>query len=71
MVNQQVGRLEAVVSKNTNLNDERQVNSKTDRYHPVQVTQHMSGYLDRCMGFYSKPSKLSLFSGEEVRKTWD
>ena len=46
-VNQQVGRLEAIVSKNTNLNDDRQDNSKTDRYHPVQVTQDMSGYLDR------------------------
>ena len=65
-MNQQVGRLEAIISKSTNLNDDRQNNNKTDRYHPVQVTQDVSGYLDKHMGFQSKPHKLSLFSGEEV-----
>ena len=65
-MNQQIGRLGAIVSKNTNLNDDRQNNSKTDRYHPVPLRQDMSGYLDKCMGFYSKPPKLSLFSREEV-----
>ena len=65
-MNQQVGRLEAIVSKNTNLNDDGHNNSKTDRYHPVPVSQDVSGYLDKHMGFYSKPPKLSLFNGEEV-----
>ena len=65
-VNQQVGRLEDIVSKNTNLNDDRQNDNRTDRYHPVQVMQDVSGYLDKHMGFHSKPPKLSLFSGEEV-----
>ena len=65
-MNQQVVRLEAIVSKNTNLNDDRQNSSRTDRYHHVPVTQDVSGYLDKHMGFHSKPPKLSLFSGEEV-----
>ena len=65
-MNQQVGRLEATVSKYTNLNDDRQNNSKTDRYYPVALSQDVSGYLDKCMGFQSKPPKLSLFSGKEV-----
>ena len=61
-VNQQVGQLEAIVSKHTNLNDERQDNNKLDRCHPVQVAQEVSGFLDKWMGFHSKPPKLSLFS---------
>ena len=67
-VNQQVIRLEAIVSKNTNLNDDRQNKSKTDRYHPVPVTQDVSGYLDRHMGFHSKPLKLSLLVGRKYRE---
>ena len=50
-VNQQVGRLEAIVSNNMNLNDDRQNNNGTDRYHPVQVLHDVSGYLDKCMEF--------------------
>ena len=38
-VNQQVGCLEAIVSKNTNLNDDRQDENSHDRYHPIEVTQ--------------------------------
>ena len=52
-MNQQVGRLETIVPKNTNLNDDRQNNNKSDRYCPVQVTQDVSGYLDKYMGFHS------------------
>ena len=40
-VNQQVGRLETAVSKNTNLNDNRQYDNMT--------------YPDKYMGFHSKP----------------
>ena len=53
-VSQQVGRLEAIVSKNKYLNDNRQNDSKTDRYHPAPVTQDVSGYHDWHMGFHSK-----------------
>ena len=65
-LNQQVGQLEAIVSRNTNASDEVQDESRPDRYHPVQMTQNVSGFLNRQMGFHSKPPKLSLFSGEEV-----
>ena len=65
-VNQQLGWLEAIVSKNTNMNDEGQNRNRLDRYHPIQVAQDVSGFLDKWMGFHSKPSKLSLFIGEEV-----
>ena len=54
--------------KNANLNNVRQYNTRTDRYHPVQVIQGVSGYLDKCTRFHSKPPKCSLFSGEEVAK---
>ena len=53
-VNQQVGWLEAIVSKNTNVNGERQNGNRYDRYHPVQVMQDISGFLDKWMGFHSK-----------------
>ena len=54
-VNQQVGQLEAIVSKNTNLNDERQNRDRLDRYHPVQVVQDIAGFLDKQIEFHSKP----------------
>ena len=38
--------------KNTNLNDDRQNGNRSDRYHLVQVTQEVSGYFDKCMGFH-------------------
>ena len=52
-VNQQVWKLESIISKNTNLNDNRQNDSETDRY-PVQVTQDISRYPDKCIGFHSE-----------------
>ena len=64
--NQQVGHLEAIVSKSTNLNDDGQHENRHNRYHPVEVTQDISGFLDKQLGFHSKPPKLSLFSREEV-----
>ena len=65
-MDQQEGQLEATVCRNTNLNDKGQNGNRHDRYHPVQVTKDISGFLDRWMGFHSKPPKLNLFSGEEV-----
>ena len=64
-VNQQVGCLEAIVSRNTNFSDEVQNEGRPDKYHPVQMTQDISGFLNKQTGFHSKPPKLSLFSGEE------
>ena len=58
--------MEVIVFKNTNLNDEGQNGNRLDRYHPVQVAQGVWGFLGKQIGFYSKPLKLSLFSGEEV-----
>ena len=55
--------MEAIVSRNTNMNDEGQNRNKFDRYCPIQVAQDVLGFLDKQMGFHSKPSKLSLFSG--------
>ena len=52
------------MSKNTNLNDERQNGDRLDRYPPVQTVQDILGFLDKQMGFHSKLPKLSLFSGE-------
>ena len=65
-VNQEIGQLEAIVSKNTNLNDEGQNGNRHDRYCPVQVAQNVLRFLDKQMGFHSKLPKLNLFSGEEV-----
>ena len=48
------------------MNDEGQNANRLDRYCPVQVVQDVSGFLDKWMGFHSKPLNLSLFSGEEV-----
>ena len=51
------------MSKNTGLNDGGQYENRYDRYHHVDVTQDISGFLDKQAGFHSKPPKLSLFSG--------
>ena len=48
------------------MNDKGQNRNRLDRYCPVQVAQDVSGFLDKQMGFHSKPPKLSLFSVEEV-----
>ena len=65
-VNQQVGQLEAIVPQNTNMNDEGQNGNRHDKYHPVQVTQDILGFLGKQMGFHSKPLNLAFFSVEEV-----
>ena len=46
-VTQQVGQLEAIVSKNTNLNDDGQPDNRHDRYSPVDVSQDVSGFPDK------------------------
>ena len=53
--NQQFGHLEAIMSKNTNLNDDGQHENRHDRYCPVEVTQDFSGFIDKQMGFHSNP----------------
>ena len=42
-VNQQVGHLEATVSKHINLNDKGQHENRYDRYYPVDGAQDVSG----------------------------
>ena len=54
------------MSKNNNLNDEGQNRNRHDRYHLVQVTQDILGFLDKQTGFHSKPPKLSLLVGGGV-----
>ena len=64
-VNPQVGWFEATVSKNTKLNDEGQNRKIHDRYCTVQVTQDILEFLNKWMGFHSKPPKLSLLVGRK------
>ena len=54
------------MSKNPNVSDESLNEGRPEKYHPVQMTQDISGFLNKQSGFHSKPPKLSLFSGEEV-----
>ena len=54
------------MSRNTNLGDKGQNKGRPGKYCPMQMTQDVSGFLNKQTGFNSKPPKLSLFSGEEV-----
>ena len=62
-INQQVGRLETIVSRNTNLNVDKQNNNRTDIFHPVQVTQDVASCIDKHVDFHPKPPKLNFLAG--------
>ena len=63
-VNWQVGWLEAIVFKNTSLNNKGQQENRYDWYCPIDVAWEVVGPTDKWTGFHSKPPKLSIFSRE-------
>ena len=66
-LNQHSGMTGRLLSLETLISgDEGQNEGRPDKYHPVQMTQDVSGFLNKQIGFHSKPPKLSLFSREEV-----
>ena len=57
--NQQVGCLEATVSKNTNLNDD----GWHEKYHPIEVTQDVLHFLTSEWGFTPSPLNSAFLVG--------